>query len=66
MPVNIKNYPLGSWSAGLAESIENNKELYPQRYDMPAEYPKDYISYSKIQDLYEILKFMALINQKRP
>ena len=65
MPVNIENYPLGSWSAGLAESIENNKRvIVPKRYDMPAEYPDDYISYSNAQDLYSILKFMAVDKSK--
>lgn len=61
MPVNTLNYQLGGWSAGLAESIENDKiVLLPASYDPPAEYPSDFIKYKNAEDLQCLLERIML------
>jgi len=60
MPVNVQNYPLGSWSAGLAESIEEDKRvMFPQKYDVPADYTTDYLTYYDALDLMKKLNDIA-------
>ena len=57
MPLNISHYPKGSWSAGLAESIEHDKRiLIPKGYDIPEGYPNDYIIYDCTKNLIEKLQ----------
>jgi len=61
MPLNLNNYPLGGWSAGLAESIENDKRvIIPAEYKVPNGYPNDYFKYKDTLELSGVIKCLAL------
>ena len=63
MPITIKNYKLGQWSAGLAESIEYDKRvIIPESYEVPFEYASDYFTYKNTIDM--VKKFKMLANNK--
>lgn len=56
MPVNICHYPAGGWSAGLAESIQFDRRIcIPSVYELPSDYPKDYLEYKNPRDFWDLL-----------
>ncbi len=67
MPVNIKNYVLGSWSAGIAESIEYDKRiLVPRQYELPDDYPLDFLTYKNPLDMLKILDRLSKTKSQLP